>query len=65
MNTAVNYTAGGLLRIRQAAQMLGVSEWTIRQMAHNGELKFVRRTDRSPMLFSCADLEAWVRKNRQ
>jgi len=65
MNTAVNYTAGGLLRIRQAAQILGVSEWTIRQMAHEGEIKFVRRTDRSPMLFSPADLEAWVRKNRQ
>jgi len=65
MNT-VTYTAGGLVRIKQAAQILGVSEWTIRQMAkQTGELKFVQRTPRSPLLFSQADLEAWVRKNRQ
>lgn len=58
------YTAGGLLRIRQAAQILGVSEWTLRQMAHKGEIKFIRRKKLSPMLFSPADLESWTLKHR-
>lgn len=60
-----NYTAGGLVRIKHAAQVLGMSEWTVRQMAKAGELKFIQRTGRSPMLFSPADLEGWARKNRQ
>lgn len=61
----VTLTAGGLLRIKNAAQILGVSEWLVRRMAKDGELKFIQRTPRSPLLFSPSDLEAWAKKNRQ
>ena len=55
----------GLMRTKPAAQWLGVSEWLLRKMANEGEIKFIKRTDRSPLLFSPADLESWVKKNRQ
>jgi len=62
---AVSLTAGGLLRIKNAAQVLGVSEWLVRKMAKDGELKYIQRTPRSPMLFSPSDLEGWAKRNRQ
>jgi excisionase family DNA binding protein len=58
-------TFAGLVRIRQAAQYLGLSEWSIRKMAHEGELRFVQRTSRSPMLFDPGDLNAWVQRNKR
>ena len=58
-------SGAGLVRIRHAAQFLGVSEWTVRQMAHEGELRFIQRTPRSPMLFDLADLNAWIQRNKQ
>ena len=54
-----------LIRTRQAAQVLGISEWLLRKMASDGEIKFIQRTDKSPLLFSPADLEKWIQKNKQ
>jgi excisionase family DNA binding protein len=62
MNTT---TAGALLRTRGAAQFLNVSEFLVRQIAKEGEIKFIQRTPRSPMLFSPSDLEKWIQKNKQ
>lgn len=56
--------AVGLVRIKQAAQLLGISEWLLRRLAHDGEIPFVQRTPRSPMLFAPADLEAWAERNK-
>lgn len=58
-------TACALLRTRGAAQFLNVSEFLVRKMAREGELRFIQRTPRSPLLFSPSDLEAWVTKNRR
>lgn len=58
-------TASALLRTRGAAQFLNVSEFLVRKLAREGEIKFIQRTPRSPMLFSPADLEAWIKQNRQ
>lgn len=58
-------SSAGLVRIRQAAQFLGLSEWTVRQMAHEGELRFIQRTPRSPMLFDLADLNEWIQRSKQ
>lgn len=50
----------GLVRCSKAAQFLGVSEWSIRQMAHDGELPYIQRgAASSPMLFDLADLRRW------
>jgi len=64
MNT-VTYTAGGLVRIKTAAQILGVSEWTVREMTNKGELRCIRRKELGPRLFSPADLESWAKKHRE
>lgn len=54
----------GLIRSREAAKLLCVSEWLLRQLAHEGELSYIQRTPRSPMLFDIADLRTWVEKEK-
>ena len=54
----------GLIRSKDAARLLGMSEWSIRQMAHSGELPYVQHTDRSPMLFDPADLRKWIEREK-
>ena len=53
-----------LMRSKDAARLLGMSEWTLRWMAHAGEFPYIQMTPRSPMLFDPADLRAWVEKNK-
>ena len=51
----------GLIRCSEAAQFLGLSEWSIRKMAHGGELPYIQRGSRSsPMLFDPVDLRRWI-----
>lgn len=54
----------GLLRSREAAKLLCMSEWLLRQVAHDGELPYIQRTARSPMLFDIVDLRKWVEKEK-
>ena len=58
-------TGGRLIRLKEAALYLGMSEWTIRQMAHAGELKFIQRESGSPMLFDRDDLNTWIEEAKQ
>jgi excisionase family DNA binding protein len=54
-----------LIRCREAARFLGVSEWTIRDMAHRGELPYVQiGSYSSPMLFDVGDLRAFIEKKK-
>jgi excisionase family DNA binding protein len=55
----------GLVRCSSAAQFLGVSEWSIRKMAHDGELPYIQRGScSSPMLFDIADLRHWKEQQK-
>jgi excisionase family DNA binding protein len=54
----------GLIRSRDAARLLGMSEWTLRWMAKAGEFPYIQMTPRSPMLFDPSDLRAWVERNK-
>ena len=58
-------TGGRLIRLKEAAFYLGMSEWTIRQMAHAGQLKFIQRESGSPMLFDRNDLDTWIEEAKQ
>ena len=54
-----------LIRCREAARFLGISEWLIRDMAHKGELPYIQRGSySSPMLFDVADLRQWIEKQK-
>jgi hypothetical protein len=53
-----------LLRSRDASRLLGMSEWLLRKLAHEGELAYAQRTPRSPMLFDPLDLRAWVERQK-
>jgi len=54
-----------LVRCRDAAHFLGISEWSIREMAHNGELPYIQRAGHSsPMLFDVADLRKWIERQK-
>jgi hypothetical protein len=52
------------LRSRDAARLLGVSEWLLRKLAHEGELPYRQRTPSSPMLFDPADLRKWIEREK-
>jgi excisionase family DNA binding protein len=55
----------GLVRCSAAAQFLGVSEWSIRKMAHAGELPYIQRAGHSsPMLFDPGDLRQWMEQQK-
>jgi hypothetical protein len=54
----------GLIRSRDAARLLGMSEWSLRNLAHSGELAYIQRSSRAPMLFDPLDLRAWIEKQK-
>jgi hypothetical protein len=55
----------GLIRSKDAARALGMSEWSLRNLAHSGELAYIQRNGpRSPMLFDPLDLRAWVEREK-
>jgi hypothetical protein len=54
----------GLIRSRAAARLLGMSEWLLRKLAHEGELAYIQRTTSSPLLFDPADLRKWIEKEK-
>jgi hypothetical protein len=57
-------TFEGLIRSREAARILGMSEWLLRKLAHDGELAYIQRTAASPLLFDPADLRKWVEREK-
>jgi excisionase family DNA binding protein len=54
----------GLIRSREAARRLGVSEWLLRKLAHEHELPYIQRSATSPMLFDPADLREWIEREK-
>ena len=54
----------GLIRSRDAARLLGISEWLLRKLAHDGELAYIQLTPRSPMLFDPLDLRSWIEREK-
>jgi hypothetical protein len=57
-------TFEGLIRSREAARLLGMSEWLLRKLAHSGQLAYIQRTPRSPLMFDPLDLRKWVEKEK-
>lgn len=53
-----------LIRSKDAARLMGMSEWLLRKLAHEGELPYLQHTDRSPMLFDPLDLRRWIEKEK-
>jgi hypothetical protein len=53
-----------LLRSKDAARILGMSEWSLRNLAHSGELAYIQHTPRSPMLFDPLDLRGWIERQK-
>ena len=54
----------GLVRSREAARLLGVSEWLLRKLAREGQLAYIQRTATSPLLFDPADLRKWIEREK-
>jgi hypothetical protein len=54
----------GLIRSRDAAKLLGMSEWLLRKLAHEGELAYIQRTTSSPLLFDPVDLRKWIEREK-
>jgi excisionase family DNA binding protein len=51
-----------MLRTKEAAEYLGISEWKLRQMVVDGEIEVIKQ---KYFLFSIDDLNAWINKNRE
>ena len=54
----------GLIRSREAARLLGMSEWLLRKLARDGELAYIQRSRTSPMLFDPVDLRKWIEREK-
>ena len=54
----------GLIRSKEAARLLGMSEWSLRKLAHERELPYIQRSPSSPMLFDPADLRQWIDREK-
>src|SRR5215469_12555806 len=57
-------TFEGLIRSREAAKLLGISEWLLRKLAHEGELPYVHLGTTCPMLFDPLDLRRFVERKK-
>jgi len=57
-------TFEALIRSRDAARLLCMSEWLLRKLAHEGDIPYLQHTPRSPMLFDPLDLRAWIDREK-
>jgi len=51
-----------LLKVKEAADYLGVSTWKLRKLIMDGELPYVQDGDNSPFLLDVVDLDKWITK---
>ena len=51
-----------LLNEKEAAQYLGRSVWSIREMRYDGKLPFVK--DGRSVLYDVLDLHSWIEKSK-
>jgi excisionase family DNA binding protein len=53
-----------LLRLRAAAEYLGLSAWKIRDEVNRGEIPIVSYGDNAPWLIDLADLDGWILRHK-
>lgn len=53
-----------LIRSKDAARLLGMSEWSLRKLAHEGELPYIHRSPTAPMYFDPIDLRRWIEREK-
>jgi excisionase family DNA binding protein len=51
------------MRTSEAAARLGISEWKVRKLVHEGKLRYFQDVPGSPWLFDEADLDAYANSN--
>jgi excisionase family DNA binding protein len=54
-----------LVRTREAATYLALSEWKIREVVRDGELPYIDDGKGGPWRFDLRDLDAYVERHRQ
>jgi len=59
-----NQQLEALIRSKEAARFLGISEWLLRKLAHEHELPYIQRSKTSPMLFDPVDLRKWIDREK-
>jgi excisionase family DNA binding protein len=53
-----------LLRLKQAAEYLSLSTWTLRRLIQEGELPIVSYGPNAPWLIDVRDLDDWVLRHK-
>jgi len=54
-----------LLKTRNAAIYLNVSQWRIRQMAHKGQIPYVQFEVDGTLYFDISDLDALIQRHKE
>ena len=54
-----------LLRVKEAAEYLGMSKSKVRQLAWSGQIPFVQERENALMLFDLHDLDAWIDAHKE
>lgn len=53
-----------LLRTKEAAAYLSISQWKLRRLTQDGRLPYVQDCDGSPFLFDVRDLDVYIDQNK-
>lgn len=53
-----------LLRTKQAAAYLSISQWKLRRLTQDGRLPYVQDCEGAPFLFDVRDLDMYIDKNK-
>jgi excisionase family DNA binding protein len=59
-----SFVSRRLLRIKAAAEYIGLSPFVVRQLVQRGELKAVVMQGHSPWLIDLRDLDDWIERNK-
>ncbi len=54
-----------LMKAKQAARYLAVSEWKLRKLVQAGEIPCIVGDGTSPWLFDRQDLDSWIDRRKQ
>lgn len=54
-----------LLRVKEAAEYLGMSKSKVRQLAWTGQVPFIQECPNALVLFDIADLDRWIESHKE
>jgi excisionase family DNA binding protein len=65
MSTNNGNSSRRLLKVKQAAEYLSISPWTLRKLVQSQQLRIVKLDDRGPWLLDIRDLDHFIEGRKE